>query len=450
MGKRKTARDLAWDALARVLEGAEPSHEVMSASLADPQAPQEDRDRRFFVQLFEGTLERLPALDDALSRVCSRPLEKQKPVFRTGLRLAAYQILYLDSVPDRAAVSETLAGLERRKLGGLKNAANGILRALSREKAGMTLPPREEDPVRHLSLAAAASPWLTEKLIEEYGYDAAQIALLSSLGPAPVTARAVRGTAKEAVERLRAQGAQAQEVIGQPGALWIRPEGDLSAMGPVADGSVIVQDLSSQLAGYAADIQPGMTVIDVCAAPGGKSLHAAQLLGGSGKVIAMDISDRRLERLRENAARTGLPLTVRVHDGREAAPDLAGCADVVLCDVPCSGTGVIRRKKEIKYRVTPEQIDSLIPLQRQIVSAAVHYLKPGGRLVYSTCSILPEEDDGQRSWILENLPVSPLSLKGLLPPAAEDGLRENGTFLRLPGESPGDGFYIAVFRKEQA
>ena len=209
-----------------------------------------------------------------------------------------------------------------------------------------------------------------------------------------------------------------------------------------------MQDVSSVLAGHAAAVKSGDRVIDVCGAPGGKSLHVADLLKGTGHVEVRDISDYKVGLIEENIARAGFQnMEARVWDALELDPAAVESADIVLADLPCSGLGIIGRKPEIKYRVTPEQIKSLAKLQREILSVVWQYVKPGGQLIYSTCTISPEENQNNVKWFLENFPFEPAGLSGRLPETLDTGSFKEGWVQLLPGQYPGDGFFIAALRR---
>ena len=189
-------------------------------------------------------------------------------------------------------------------------------------------------------------------------------------------------------------------------------------------------------------------MLDVCGAPGGKSLHVAELLKGTGLVVVRDISESKTGLVQENLDRAGYTnVRTQVWDAREEDPSWYQKADIVLADLPCSGLGVIGRKPDIKYKADPGKIKELVRLQQQILTAAGQYVKPGGKLVYSTCTISREENEGQREWILAHLPFSSISIEGRLGAAVQEDTLKDGYVQLLPDRYPCDGFFIAAFRR---
>lgn len=450
-GTAVTARSLAAQGLRDVLENGEKSHVVLASMYRDGEELT-DADRRLMTRLFEGTLERLLLLDHLLDRVCSRPVSRQKPYLRTVMRMTAYQLCFLDSVPPYAAVSEALRLLEQHGLSGLKGFANGCLRSLQRQKEELLEAAERTEGPEGMSLRTSAPKWLCERLTASYGADRAQAVLSASLTRPPVTGRLVCPDPEAVLASWEKQGIGYNRLEGLPDAYEIGGFERLDRLAEIRNGSFLVQDVSSMLAVLSAGIRPGMTVMDPCAAPGGKSLLAARLLDGSGRVISGDKSEAKLRLLRENVRRAGMEeqIACRVWDASVPDPALAGQADVLLLDVPCSGLGVLRRKKEIKYRVTPESAAELIGLQRQIAAACLERVRPGGQVVYSTCTVLPEENIRQREWLLDRFPLRPVPFSDRIPERFRRESTQEGWLQLLPGIDETDGFFIAVFEKEKA
>ncbi|MDE7199528.1 MAG: methyltransferase domain-containing protein, partial [Lachnospiraceae bacterium] len=243
------------------------------------------------------------------------------------------------------------------------------------------------------------------------------------------------------------------EVEGQPYlsyAVRLWKVAGIRSLAGYNEGSFAVKDVSSMLVVEAAGICPGDTVLDVCAAPGGKALHAAEKLQGTGQVIACDVSSYKTAKIEENRARLGLKnVTVRVQDARVREESLVGQADILLADVPCSGLGVIGHKQDIKYRVTAQSLTEIVNLQREIITNVIDYIRPGGILMYSTCTMNPGENEEMVGWICETFGLEKVSMAEELPePLKEEA--EQGMVQLLPGIHETDGFFFAKFRKKES
>ena len=257
---------------------------------------------------------------------------------------------------------------------------------------------------------------------------------------------------EDIVASLRKQGVTVEEGRLFPNALRIRDYGRLNELEAFEKGWVQVQDESSLIVGEAAPVNEDSVVIDVCAAPGGKSIHIADKMHGEGLIRACDLTKEKVTLIRQNLIRTGFHnVKLKKHDAMEFIPEWEETADVVVADLPCSGLGVIGHKADIKYKTKPEDIRALAVQQRKILKTVYRYLKPGGTLLYSTCTIAPEENEEQAAWIAEKLPLEPVMLKTLLPESVLGECAEKGYLQVLPDLAGGDGFFLAAFRrKEQA
>ena len=440
-------RSIAFFALYEVLEKKKQSHIVFREALKRKQLLFKE-DRAFFTRLCEGVLERLLKLDYILNCFCKTPVEKQKPALRTALRMAVYQMFYMESVPDRAAVSETLKLLDEKGLSGLKGFANGVLRNISRKKETISFPCEKEEPKQWLSLETSSPLWLVEKLCKDYGYETAKRMLFASLEPARVTARVQKASRKEVLSMLSAEGVLAEPVEDFSEAIWLQKFDYLEGVETFQKGYLQIQDLSSMLVCRAASVKPGMTVMDLCAAPGGKTLHIAEALGGSGMVYARDLTEKKAALIEENKKRAGYDnIKVSVWDARRTDPAFLEQVDLLIADLPCSGLGVIGRKKEIKYECSKQQILDLRDLQREILKASFPYLKMGGRLVFSTCTVTKEENVEQFDWLLREFTLEPVDLTTLLPERFRTKTASLGYVQVLQGVMDCDGFFVAAFQR---
>ena len=433
-------RELALRVLLEVEQGQKSHLALADGAAAHPELP--ERELRLARKLVRGTLEEQLLLDWRLEQKSSVPVAKMKPLVRNLLRMSAYQIFFLDKIPDAAVVSEAVKLMKQSRLRGLSGFVNGVLRAVVREQDWA----EEPEEIR-----AGIPAWILEKWKREQGEEACRSIVQALKQEEPVTFRLVKGDLpeEELLESLREDGMEAVPAPFPEGAYRLKHVKDLTGSRAFREGYLRIQDASSMLAGVLAAPGPGELVLDVCAAPGGKSIHIAELLKGTGTVIACDLTEQKRKKICENIGRTGLKnIEARVQDARQFVPEWEEAFDLVLADLPCSGLGVMGRKPEIRFLVTPEEIAGLQRLQREILANVVRYVKPGGCLFYSTCTVTAEENGQNRAWIMERLGLRPQGFRDLLPPALSgEGSAEEGWLQLLPGVHPCDGFYMAKFRK---
>ena len=387
-------------------------------------------------------------IDFIIESFSSTPLRKMKPTVRTILRMGVYQICYMDRVPDSAACNEAVKLTVKRGFSGLKGFVNGVLRNIARKKEEISWP---DDSVRY-----CLPQWILGQWEPEYGRKAVQVMAESFLRERPLTVRMNLNQAprEEILESLREQGVEVIESGYSDQVVFLKNVDYLEGLDAFADGFLQVQDLSSSLAGDAAGVKEGSHVIDVCGAPGGKSLHIAELLNGTGMVEVRDLSESKIALVEDNIRRSGLfNIEARVQDALEFDRDSEETADLLIADLPCSGLGIMGRKPDIRCNMTREQTLALAGLQREILSVVWRYVKPGGTMVYSTCTIDRAENEENAAWILENLPFEPVDLTGRIGEELAKTLcrdtRKEGYVQLLPGFYPGDGFFISVFRRKE-
>ena len=429
--------------------GAYPN--VLLKQTLDKYLYMEKQERAFLTRLVEGTVERKLTLDYYLNHVSKTPVNKCKPVIRCILRMAAYQIFYMDAVPDSAACNEAVKLAQKKGFQTLKGFVNGVLRNLSRRKNEIVMPNEEKEPVKALSAAYSVPEWLVEKVIKEYGMEQGKnmfASLYENVGATTIRVNNSKISTEECAKLLEKEGVHVEKAAYVENALEISGYDSLRFLESFEKGYFQVQDVSSMLVGLAANPKPGDTVIDVCAAPGGKSIHVADLLLGTGHVEARDLTDYKVGLIEENITRCGFTnVTAKRADALifdEAAKE---SADIVIADLPCSGLGVLKKKSDIKYRMSQQQIEELAQLQRRILKNASAYVKPGGTLIYSTCTITKEENDMQVDWILENLPLQLVSLEGCMCEELLKNHEREGVLQLLPGREKTDGFFLAKFQK---
>ena len=381
------------------------------------------RDRAFITRVCEGTVERMIELDYIINRFSTIPVSKMKPVIRDTLRSAVYQIRFMDNVPDAAAVNEAVRLTQQKGFYNLKGFVNGVLRSVVRSGDEIPYPDIEVDPVRYYSVKYSMPEWIVRSFRDEFGLTI--------------------------IESLKSQGVKVRRAPYLPYAYIISEYNYLPSLTAFRNGWIFPQDVSSMLVSEVAAPVKGEYVIDMCAAPGGKSLHIADKMGNFGEVEARDLSEDKVALIRENVRRAGI-INVKPVQMDALVYDAASeeKADIVLCDLPCSGLGVISRKSDIKYRVTPEKISSLVELQRMILRNAAAYVRPGGRLIFSTCTLGHRENEDNVAWFTQHFPFKTESLNPYLPRALWRLSTENGYLQMIPGVHETDGFFIARMKKK--
>lgn len=397
----------------------------------------EKKSRAFISRLTQGTLERMIELDYVIDCYSKTPVKKMKPVIRCILRSGVYQLLYMDSVPASAACNEAVRLAGKRGFSGLKGFVNGVLRTIGRAQASgelqMKYPDESKEPEQYLSVCNSIPLWLVQQWIHTYDYATAKDICGSFLKERPTAIRvnSARISVKGLTEELRTAGVTVEPVENCPDALFISGYDHLGSLPAFVRGDFYVQDVSSMQAALAAEVQPGWNVIDVCAAPGGKAIHVAQLLHGSGHVEARDLTEYKVDLILDNMDRCQVEnMSAKVWDATVRDEEAVGAADLVIADLPCSGLGVLHSKPDIKYNMSPEQTQELAALQRQILAVVADYVKPGGRLVYSTCTVNRAENEDNAAWFADTHPeFEKKSEQQILPSDRQDG------------------FYIAVFNR---
>lgn len=408
----------------------------------------EKRERSFLMRLVEGTVERCIEMDYIIDLYSKVKAAEMKPVIRNILRMSVYQIFYMEQVPDSAACNEAVKLAVKRKLQNLKGFVNGVLRAVVRGKESVVYPDKS-DMERYLSVRYSMPAWLVCRFVERYGVCEAEnifAAFLEEGGGLPIRCMVSRFSEREVKEALEQEGVTAARGRLLPYAFLIRNYPSLRELTAFQRGMFQVQDESSMLVGQIAGIREGDTVIDVCAAPGGKTLHAADILRGSGVVVSADLTREKTDLIRENVKRL-LVKNVEVYeqDAAVSRGEWIRKADVLIADLPCSGLGVIGKKCDIKYKTKPEDIKSLSAIQRQILTVSAEYVKEGGRMVYSTCTIAQEENEDMVRWIEENLPFALVSIEDGLPEPLRNGTGKEGYLQVLPSRTGTDGFFVSCF-----
>lgn len=424
------SRDIVLNILMDIEVNRTFSNQAIAKALSKNQF-EDKRDRAFITRLSEGVMEQLITLDYIINQFSKTKVNKCKPMIRCLLRMGAYQILYMDGVPDSAACNESVKLAKSHGFGSLSGFVNGVLRAIARGKDSIKEPSGHKSSVEYLSIKYSMPQWLCRKLKKDYPKD--YIKILEGCfvdRPTAIRVNTTKISREELKELIEAEGITVECGIYDEKALLISDYDFIKKVPGYKKGYFTVQDESSMEAVREAMIKPGDTVIDVCAAPGGKTTCAAEYMSGQGKLYSMDISEDKLLLIEDNVSRLGFDnVYISCQDATMAIPDMK--ADVVIADLPCSGLGIIGRKNDIKYRLEEAQLKDLSELQRNILNNVCQYVKQEGTMLYSTCTINPEENQDNVSWFLSE--------------HKEFELIKDKLFLQ--GIDSCDGFYYAILKK---
>lgn len=441
--KKADARTAALQALLQVEESEGYSNIVIDKTIRRLEL--DSREAGLASALFYGVLEKRIALDWALGRFSKKPIEKLDAPVRELLRLGAYQIFFMDKIPDSAAVNEAVNGCRQAGKASAAGFVNGVLRSLLRQKDSLPWP-KEGDEA--LSIRYGCPVHWIRFWKKAYG-EAFCLRMLESLEqPAPLYARVnpLRGSLEEFLQKAAEEGLEAETVPGFPMAVRLCHTGAVADSSLYQQGWFHVQDLSSQFCCRVGEVRPGITAADVCAAPGGKSFTIGEEMENRGTLYSYDLYKGKVGLIRSGAQRLGLScIQAAVRDA--AKPSFSPePIDVVFCDAPCSGLGILRRKPEIRYK-KPESLRGLPEIQRQILDASAKLVKEGGRLVYSTCTLNPAENGDVAEWFLEAHPdFAPVPIQ--IPQGMARTVTEPPHHFTLTPFSCGtDGFFVAAFQK---
>ena len=425
-------RELVLGILLEVTRDGEYSH-IALRNVLNKYQYLDKKERAFITRVTEGTLEHMIELDYIINQFSKVKVNKMKPVIRNIIRSAVYQLKYMDSVPNSAACNEAVKLATKKGFSNLKGFVNGVLRNIERNLETITYP-EETNLIEYLHVKYSMPKWILEQWLSKYDRETVETMLADFQKEKPTTIRCNLNQMRkeQLMEELQAEGVQVAEHPYLPYALQIWGYDYLADLRTFQQGAFHVQDISSMLVSHIAEPKEGDYVIDVCAAPGGKALHMAELLKGTGQVEARDLTDYKVNLIQDNIMRSGMNNIDAVRwDATVLDEQSIEKADVVIADLPCSGLGVLGKKTDLKYKMTEQTQGELVKLQRDILSTVKQYVKPGGTLAYSTCTIHEAENMGNVDWFLKENPefelISSLQL--------------------LPGVHESDGFFIAKFKK---
>jgi 16S rRNA (cytosine967-C5)-methyltransferase len=408
-------------------------------------------DRALLTQMVYGTLRWRGRIDWHLSQVLPRPLSRMNPYLRNLLRLTLYQLFFLSKIPSYAAVNE---GVElAKRYGGAKAGSliNGVARRILREKHTLHLPDSKEDLIPALSINFSHPEWLVRIWLNYFGQEETEALLKANNDESPFTLRVnqIKATREALLARVTASGFDAVPTPWSPLGIRVKATAAVDQLPEFQVGAFQVQGEASQLVGFLLDPKPGERVLDACAAPGGKTTHLAELMRDQGEVIAVDISARGLEKVKENVQRLGLKSvrTVAADVSKGLEGSWGGPYDRILVDAPCTGLGTLRSHPEAKWHRQERDILRLSRLQKRIVQQVTPHLKPGGTLVYSTCTLAPDENEGVIDDLLDRHPELVLEDAESHLPQQARSMTRGKYFLALPHKHNTDGFFAARIKK---
>lgn len=410
-------------------------------------------DKRLLTELVYGCVRRQRTLDALIDQLGKKSSQAQPPKLRRILHLGLYQLRYLSQIPASAAVNTTVDLAKANGLAGLAQVVNGILRQYVRlSQADASNPDRDRpdplqvtaDPIAHLAIQHSYPDWIVQVWLEQFGWEKTA-ALCDWMNQSPTIDLRINPL-RRSIEQVEAafteHGLKTQRLPGLPQALRLSQSvGAIDQLPGFQDGWWMVQDASAQWVGHLLDPQPGDTVIDACAAPGGKTLHMAELMGDRGTIWACDKTASRLKRLQQNCDRLGIQ-SIRIHIGEsQTASQFQGQADRVLVDAPCSGLGTLHRHADARWRQTPDTVRQLVSLQLALLDQAATWLKPSGQLVYATCTLHPAENEAVILSFLDRHPHWQI-----VPPQPESPLQAlataEGWIKVFPPQHQMDGFFM--------
>lgn len=440
MASSVNERELVMEILLSVTRDGEYSHIALRNVLSNYQFL-DKKARAFITRVTEGTLEHMIEIDYIINQFSKVKVNKMKPVIRTIIRSAVYQLIYMDSVPNSAVCNEAVKLAVKKGFSTLKGFVNGVLRNISRNLDNISYPD-PSDKISYLSVKYSMPEWIIRQWLVVYDAVTVEAMLQDFLKEKPTSIRCnlSKVSKKELITSLKAEGVKVEEHKELPYALSISGYDYLGALESFEKGWFQVQDVSSMMVSEWAAPEAGDYIIDVCAAPGGKALHLSDKLAAAekemenikGHVEARDLTEYKVRLIEENIMRNEVDnISAVCQDATVLDEESINKADIVIADLPCSGLGVLGKKTDLKYKMTEETQRDLVELQRKILSKVGQYVKPGGKLVYSTCTIHKGENEENAAWFAKTYPQFTLAKQQQM----------------LPGRDGTDGFYIALFER---
>lgn len=435
--EQKTVREK----VAQILTDIEKDDTYLQLALKKELDTLEAKDKGFANELIYGTIKWRLRLDYVLEQFSKTPVKKMKPFVRQLMRMSVYQILFLDKVPASAAINEAVKIMHKRKMSNLSGFVNGVLRNIDRNKSEITYP--------NLSVYYSIPEWIITRWMKYYGEmeTKAICESLSQRARVCIRINTLKTTKDKVKALLSEEGITVLEEGFLPESLYIHAPNGIHHSPSFKAGLWTVQDESAMLVGHVLGPEKGDEILDVCSAPGGKTVHLAELMQNEGHIIGADIHEHKIELIEKNAKRLGASIVEgRLQDGMLINEDWKEKFDKILLDAPCSGLGIIKRKPDIRYAKDETAIRDINNIQRKLLKNAINYLKKDGILVYSTCTLTQEENQNMVEYALSlglQLDAIPYDMPACLKPYIKD----NAYIEILPHVTDTDGFFMARFRK---
>jgi len=444
----KSEREVAFATLKEILDGDAYTNVALRRVLAT-QTHLNPTQRAFVTELVSGVMRNLLLLDHTISAFSKTPINRMKPAILHILRMSVYQIKFMSKVPTHSACDEAVKMAKKMGLGGLSGFVNGVLRNVARSEGLPPLPCEKADLTAYLSVKHSTQPWIVQHFLDELGANDTKV-MLENVGNPPkitVCVNTNKTTVGDLTRILEVEGVTVTPAT-LPNMLTLSKTADIAGLPSFKQGLYHVMDEAAALAIRCVKPALDAQIIDLCAAPGGKSFLSAYLAGQTAKILACDIHDHKIKLLQDGAKRLGIEnFTAEQADARKHRPELVNTADLMILDMPCSGLGTLRRKPDIKLNKQPESIADLAVLSREIVTASWQYVKVGGKILFSTCTIANAENIDNFKWMLENFPLKPVDISPNLPSEVDFATAKQGYIQLLPQNLNTDGFFIAVLER---
>lgn len=446
---QKTAREIIVDILHEIDSEDAYSNIVLKKTL-DEYKGLIIKDKNLITEITNGTIKYTRRLDYVINHFSKIPIKKMKPVIRYTLRMSVYQILFLDKVPNSAVCNEAVKIVKKRNMGSLSGFVNGILRNIVRHSETIPYPDSLSNSIEYLGIMYSFPDWMIKLWLGNYSYEFVE-ELCKSLNESPDVSIRINNllTSKENLRiDLEKEGVIVQEGKLALEALRIRGGASISSLESFKKGHFTVQDESSMLVSHVLDPKPGEQILDVCGAPGGKTTHMAELMSNRGTVVSGDIYAHKLELIEQAARRMEHKIIQPVlQDATKENVDYISKFDRILIDAPCSGLGIIHKKADIRWKKQYKDIKELTKIQKKIIATCSKYVKPGGIMIYSTCTISSLENEQMVEWILENLDFELESINEYIPESLHNECTKKGYIQIFPNDANTDGFFISRLRK---
>ncbi|NLK97492.1 MAG: 16S rRNA (cytosine(967)-C(5))-methyltransferase RsmB [Epulopiscium sp.] len=409
-------------------------------------------DKAFITEIVNGTIRHMKHIDYIINQFSTTKTNKMKPLILSILRSGVYQILFMSKVPSSAACNEAVKIAKKRGLGGLSGFVNGVLRNIARNLNHISYPDRNKNPIEYLCIKYSYPQWLVKYWLEYYPIDFVEALCNASNNAPKITIRcnSLRTNKESLMEILSKENIEVSQGSFLPEALHISQTSAISELASFNQGLFQVQDESSMLVGHILDPKPGEKILDVCAAPGGKATHCGELMNNQGQIFARDIHEHKLNLIKNSAERLGIDIiTTELHDATVLDQEKMSQMDRVMIDAPCSGLGIIRKKPDIKWKKSNKDLKDLVDIQRKILSVCSQYVKPGGILVYSTCTISEQENLENIHWFIQNFDFDLDPVDPYIPEFLHCDSSKKGYIQLFPNVHNSDGFFIARLKRKR-